>query len=1164
MFSTVFLYELRYWTRRPAAYLYFAVLLTLAFVSFAGSAGFFDPAPAEGTSKRVLNSPFEINFIVLYSNKLLLLLIPAVVGASIHRDYQFSVHSILYSYPVRKEAYLLGKFLSSLLIIIFIATAMGLGLILASQLPNLHPGRVGAFSVSGYLQAYLLYTIPNLFVFATFIFTAVALSRSAYTGYATALLILLGQLIIGKIFEGNNYLLALFDPFGQDTVSYITQYWTLTEQNARPVPLATVGFLNRTIWLSLAGIVFAVAHAKFGLTEYPAVTFTRSRRKKKPTTSGPETVEVRHQAVSFRFAPTHWVMTCLVLSAIHFRQIVRSSLFVLIVLATTMAVVLSLARVTNTREVVLLPVTGIVLSIPAFFFTGAIILLTFVYGGMLVHRERATGMNHLIDTSPTPDWVFWLAKLLALLTMQCLLLLTLMTVGVLLQLYNGYYQIEVGLYFFYLFVLTFPTLAIWAFVALFVHTMLPNMYLGIFVLLLGWMGVSSLPAIGISTRLLLFNPTFFERHSAFNGYGDLVAPYLLVKLYWFVLGLLLLAGTSLLWNRGVAQTISERLAKAKTRLAQRSAQVVIVCLVSVGSVLGFVIFREEQKIQATSNGVRTRAFKAFEEKYCRYARSTQPKITRVRINLNIYPEVRRFESTGSYVLVNQSPTTINTLLIKNGFDEITKIDLDRPYEIVSEDTYIRFSVLKLSTGLLPGDSLTLRFAVKSKPNTLFEKNSDVLRNGTFLKQDIFPRIGYFLDPPLDPMDGLARETNYQTADADRVDFAATLSTSADQIAVAPGKLQKEWRKNGRRFFAYKTPRKIKYSVGFLSGRYIISRFKENGVELEVYHHPTHSYNLGSLTKGIKASLTYNTTYFGPYPYESIRLVEFPRSEGTYATAYTNCIPVSEVRFIANPKKDTTKTNLAFYTPAHELTHQWWGGQVMPAAAHGATMIVESITEYVTLKIYERQFGRQKALAFLKLQRERYLEGRTNEGEKEPPLVRVEPHQQYLAYGKGEIAFNAVSHYLGEEKLNGMLADFLNTYRHKGPPYPTSIDLVERLKKDTPNSLQYLLKDNFETVTFYDHKIDKATVTSNPDGTFRVKTNFTVRKSSDGVDQLLSDYVEVGFFSEEGKLLALDVHKVMHTSNVITVLVKKQPIKVVIDPNLLTLDKDLANNSFDLR
>jgi len=29
-------------------------------------------------------------------------------------------------------------------------------------------------------------------------------------------------------------------------------------------------------------------------------------------------------------------------------------------------------------------------------------------------------------------------------------------------------------------------------------------------------------------------------------------------------------------------------------------------------------------------------------------------------------------------------------------------------------------------------------------------------------------------------------------------------------------------------------------------------------------------------------------------------------------------------------------------------------------------------------------------------------------------------------------------------------------------------------------------------------------------------------------------------------------------------VKKQPIKVVIDPNLLTLDKDLANNSFDLR
>jgi ABC-2 type transport system permease protein len=34
-------------------------------------------------------------------------------------------------------------------------------------------------------------------------------------------------------------------------------------------------------------------------------------------------------------------------------------------------------------------------------------------------------------------------------------------------------------------------------------------------------------------------------------------------------------------------------------------------------------------------------------------------------------------------------------------------------------------------------------------------------------------------------------------------FEIVLSTSADQIAVAPGVLQKEWRQEGRRYFHYK-------------------------------------------------------------------------------------------------------------------------------------------------------------------------------------------------------------------------------------------------------------------------------------------------------------------------------------------------------------------------
>ncbi|MBL0052998.1 MAG: hypothetical protein IPP29_16560 [Bacteroidetes bacterium] len=96
-------------------------------------------------------------------------------------------------------------------------------------------------------------------------------------------------------------------------------------------------------------------------------------------------------------------------------------------------------------------------------------------------------------------------------------------------------------------------------------------------------------------------------------------------------------------------------------------------------------------------------------------------------------------------------------------------------------------------------------------------------------------------------------------------------------------------------------------------------------------------------------------------------------------------------------------DLSFYVAAHELSHHWWGNQVSPADALGATMITESMAEYITAKIYEKKYGKQGALKFLKIQRIRYLSGRANETEQEPPLYLVNPEQSYISYGKGAIA-----------------------------------------------------------------------------------------------------------------------------------------------------------------
>ena len=54
-----------------------------------------------------------------------------------------------------------------------------------------------------------------------------------------------------------------------------------------------------------------------------------------------------------------------------------------------------------------------------------------------------------------------------------------------------------------------------------------------------------------------------------------------------------------------------------------------------------------------------------------------------------------------------------------------------------------------------------------------------------------------------PSDSTALGNTYISKDSDWIDFETTVSTSEDQIAIAPGYLQKEWTEDGRRYFHYK-------------------------------------------------------------------------------------------------------------------------------------------------------------------------------------------------------------------------------------------------------------------------------------------------------------------------------------------------------------------------
>jgi len=1159
MLKSIYSYELKSLLKQPAVYFYFLVFFGIALISMLGTGGFFDGVTETDKEIRLLNSAYEINFIFQYFNKVFLFLLPAIIGMAIYKDYKFNVHPILYSYPIKKWDYLLGKFLSSLTIVFLTTLSIGIAFYLGEFILGIDNPMIGQTNYWGYASVYLFFIWPNMFVYGLMVFMVVASLRNIYAGFISIILLFFIQSMVDNLFEGAPVLFALFDPFGQNAVIYQTRFWTISEQNVLQIPVLGVVLWNRLLWTILGLLLFGLFYKKFQLEQetfrfFPNISQRKSARK---AFTKPNQPVYQHTKTTIGFSFPHQVKAMLKLSAIDFRFMIKNWLFYLMVMFGVLALVFAMGRVTNRADMTFLPLTRIVLSVPMLFFSTIIMLSTFVYAGMLVHRSRMAKSNQLIDTTATSNWVLLGSKILALLQVQILLLSVIMICGIGLQLYNGYYQLEIDLYLFHLFIITLPTLIIWAALSVFIHTILPNVYLGIFLLLLIWIGKDQLPQIGIETYLMRFNSAPQLVYSDLNGFGHGLFANFVINAYWLSFSALLIIFTYLFWERGYSQSLKERFQRSFQQLKgvvffNLTLFLVLFCF------FAFNIYKEENSSFKTS-GNNEQILKDFNDNFGKYKSAIQLKITSVKLNVELFPESNSFLTSGSYMLVNQSPKPIDTLLIKTGYDEITEYSFGLPSTVIQKDDALQFAVHVLEKPIESGDSIRMEFEIKNKPNTLFYQNSSVLQNGTFLRTDILPRLGYsFNDEYNEPIDSLARHTNFYSPDADLVDIETVISTSHLQIAIAPGTLIKQWVENNRNYFHYKTEKKIKFAFAFNSGDFSVSKSNHKGVNLEIYHHENHTFNLTDVTEGLKASLDYNTRFFGPYQHTEIRTVEFPVTEGTYASVMSNTIPTSEVRFILRNGEAINQINLSFYVQAHELTHQWWGNQVVPADALGAKMLTESITEYVSLMIYNQYFGQEKAQHFLRLQRQRYLEGRTKDAGKESPLYLVRPEQEYIAYGKGAMAFNALQYYVEEEKLNKILKEFLEKYKFRTDQYPASTELITHLKNYIPIEFHYIIKDMMETITFYDNKIiDIKELPGN-----QLEIIFSMRKMDSTKKNELEAanvFLTIGQYDRDGNLLQIEEVKASSGENNITIYKKPDATHILLDPFLHFIELNVEDN-----
>ena len=1189
MLGRIFAFEVRYQLRQPLFWFAAAFFFLLTFgavttdvVSIGGSIGSVNR-----------NSPFVLMQILLVMTVIGTFLTTAFAANSVYRDFESQADAIFFSLPLRKGDYLFGRLFGSLAVswLVYIAVLLAVGI--GGLMPWLEPERVGPFQLAPYVFSMLAFVLPNVIITGAIFFALATLTRSLLYTYAGVVVFFVAYAISG-IFLGdleNRTLAAIVDPYGFGAFELVTRYWTVAEKNTGPMPLRGILLENRLLWLGVAAAVMLFTWVRFKFTTAAGGTGRRRRREPAADARAAPAPAGARPAVAPRFgASTTWTQL-LRQTRIETTDALRGVPFVIMLFAGLVNVFGSTYSMDDLYGTKIYPVTNLMLRAVISSFALFVFLILTFYSGEMVWRERTLRMSEMLDALPVRTWVAWASKLGALVAVLATMLVVVMLACMGIQASSGYTHFEIPLYLKGLFLVDMPTFLFFAALCLFVQVLLDNKFLGWLVSSLFYIAGFVLPALRLEHHLYRFGTAPEAPYSDMNGYGHFVQPLAWFYLYWGLVCAALVVVAHLFWVRGAHTSFALRARLARRRLTRPAATALLTAMAGAVLAGGFIYYNTNVLNRYLPTKSRYDRQAAYEKKYRQYLGLPQPRITDVDADVDIYPETRLVKIRGRYTLQNKTGGPIDRLHLYLN-PEVTVHSL-RPaggaLEVQDED--LGYRIYRLEPPLPPGAEMQVTYdlAIENRGFVNNGSRNEIVSNGTFFDNIVFfPHVGYVkraeLDDPnerrrrdLPPVqrfpkigDTAARADNYLSSEADWLRFATTVSTSPDQIAIAPGYLSREWTENGRRYFRYEMDSPIFDFFGYLSARYAVKRDRWKDVDIEIDYHPDHAYNVDRMIDAVKKSLDYFTANFGPYQHHQVRIVEFPRY-ARFASSMPNTIPFSEsIGFIARLDDRPDAIDYVSYVTAHEVAHQWWGHQVVGGNVQGATLLSETLSQYSAFMVMEREYGRDKMRRFLKYELDRYLQGRGGERIEELPIYLVED-QPYIHYRKGSLVMYALKDYVGEEALNHALSEYVRAMAFQKPPYTDSLEFLDFVKKAVPPDRQAILDDLFRNITLYANKTTKATWSKREDGRYVVRIEVEAAKyRADGkgkeTPDALDDWIDIGVFGErdpkgpsEGRLLAMEKRHVDSASATFEMVVDQAPKKAGVDPFNKLIDRDPDDN-----
>ncbi len=1225
-FWEFFTFELKLRFKSISTYVYFLLWTTFSFLCVASES--FGPV-SNSNGKVLLNGPWAITTnddgSCIYGT----IVIAAIFGTSILRDFQRDTVQLLFTKPVSKPAYLGGRWLGSFLTTVFAFSGMMLGTFLGTFAPWADHTRIGPNHLWWYVQPFLSTIVVQIFFLGSLFFVVAALTRKIFVVYLQGVAVfmawIIGITVYGATRSLEHFWSGILDPLGVITLDNVTRYWTVIEKNTRLLPWDFSGdspgvFLyNRLLWTAVGVIALLVLWRLFPMSAEALTAVSQGKRAAKQHAADKEERRPARSLVAAALPKVHqvfgWGTTMqqfLSMARLRLRVIFKEVPFWAILGLMIVFAVNNGRFAGNVGEENVWPVTYLMLqavegSAMLFFY-----IVATLYAAELVWRERDNHFDGIHDALPMNETVDWLSKLLAIAVVELILLTATMLVGVMMQTIAGFHHYEFAMYFKELYLVVFPQLIGFAMLAMFVQTIVSNKFLGHGIVI----GVFAITPIlynfGLENTLLLPGQTPPYRISDMNGYGHFVPALLWSIVYWTaifgVLGVISIAYT----RRGAESSLGSRTRLAVMRAPRLMPAGLVLIALAVGSG-GWYYFNAHVLNRYTTANSRRHDQAEYERNYRKYRGVPQLKVTAVDTIVDLYPYQRSIDATGTFTLQNKTASPIGEIHLTGDVELQQDVTFDRPAQRVLQGPLNNFSIYRFATPVQPGEVVKMVAHVKHVTRGFRDGNepAEYAYNGTFINNGVFPAIGYQegneLDDPrrrreekLGPLHEMAdrgdpvysRQNLFTNVQADWITYHTVVSTTPDQIAISPGYLQKEWTKNGRRYFEYSMgSTHIQDFFNYVSGRYDVRKDVYSGpngpVNIEVYYDAHHPYDIDDMVASSKAGLKYDQQFFSPYQFTQYRIMEFPRYR-SFAQSFPNTVPFSEgIGFIGRQEKPTD-VDLTYFVTAHELGHQWWGHQLIGGNVQGSNMMSETYAQYTAYMIMQRKYGKDYMHRVLRHFLDRYLRGRAGEVRHEPPLSLVQ-REPYVWYEKGGQIMYTLADYIGEDKVNLALHNFLMQYRYANAnnqvdsadhaagaaamdqPYPDTRLLIEALRAQTPPDMQYLIDDGFNRIVLYDNKAISAKWQKQADGKYHVTLEVQARKAQadgNGVESPmpLNDLIEVGVFTgkkDEEKPLSMRRERMTAEHATYTFVVDQQPTRAGIDPYNKLVDRISDDNMIDV-